>query len=338
MGHIQTLSLADYLAGGMRRSRFLVALDDSWHASGFVIITDTGINPDAAMQTLRATNLFFSLPEAVKYHYEDVDGGRQRGVTRLGGENAAHEKSGQVNRVEFWHQGRELSVDHPYLPSYRPNLHVTEGDFATVVPAMYQEFDDFASRINPAISELFEMHSGWMNQLSFEGDSILRLLHYPAVGDEVIKDGVVNVGHTDIDLYACVIAGSDGLEVWIEDRWVPIDAPPGAVIMNAGDMMQLLSGGYYPSAWHRVITRDRKTKRLSMAFFFHPPRSTVLRPSGRFAKNADALWQRRICTAGWLLFHRLREINLFHGENPFAHEGTDPALFPAPQRPGVWTA
>ncbi|KAI4303999.1 hypothetical protein MLD38_039571 [Melastoma candidum] len=58
-----------------------------------------------------------------------------------------------------------------------------------------------------------------------------------------------------------------GLEVLYRDRWVKVLPLPGALIVNIGDLLQLLSNDVYKSVVHRVRA-NLVGPRLSVAFFF----------------------------------------------------------------------
>lgn len=51
-------------------------------------------------------------------------------------------------------------------------------------------------------------------------------------------------------------------------KWVRLDAPPGSIILNTGDYMQLISNDRLPSTTHRVSaprnSEDRELERLTM--------------------------------------------------------------------------
>ena len=77
---------------------------------------------------------------------------------------------------------------------------------------------------------------------------------------------------------------------------MPADA--GTIVINAGDMLEMATGGYYRSTPHRVVNppaAESGRSRLSMPLFLHP--ASDVRLSARH-------------TAGSYLEERLREIGL----------------------------
>ncbi|KAG2718916.1 hypothetical protein I3760_03G242300 [Carya illinoinensis] len=61
----------------------------------------------------------------------------------------------------------------------------------------------------------------------------------------------------------------EGLQVFIEDRWVRVPIIPDALLVNLGDQMQIMSNGIFKSPMHRVVTNTEKM-RLSVATFSEP--------------------------------------------------------------------
>jgi isopenicillin N synthase-like dioxygenase len=106
----------------------------------------------------------------------------------------------------------------------------------------------------------------------------LRLNYYPPMTEEQDGSGAARLlGHEDVDLFTILPASrTDGLQVWNHrsGKWVRMNAPPGSIIINTGDYMQLISNDRLPSTTHRVgkpsdgsqLTRARVS--FPMAVYF----------------------------------------------------------------------
>jgi len=130
--------------------------------------------------------------------------------------------------------------------------------------------------------------------------SMLRILHYPAQDGATPEPGATRAAaHEDINLITLLLAGSaPGLEARDnEGRWHEVPCDRGMIVVNTGDMLELASGGYYPSTTHRVVNPPEGASgaRFSMPMFIHPRPEVMLSPE----KSADAY-----------LTERLREIGL----------------------------
>ncbi|CAN6903179.1 unnamed protein product [Brassica oleracea] len=71
-----------------------------------------------------------------------------------------------------------------------------------------------------------------------------------------------------------------GLQILHQDCWVDVSPVPGALVINIGDFMQLITNDKFISAEHRVLSNRTET-RISVASFFTTnllPNSTVYGP------------------------------------------------------------
>ena len=84
----------------------------------------------------------------------------------------------------------------------------------------------------------------------------LRANYYPPMSVAQDRSGAGRLlGHEDVDLFTILPATQvEGLQVWNHrsGRWVRLHAPPGAIIINTGDYLQLISNDLLPSTTHRV--------------------------------------------------------------------------------------
>jgi isopenicillin N synthase-like dioxygenase len=84
----------------------------------------------------------------------------------------------------------------------------------------------------------------------------LRANFYPPMTAGQDRSGAGRLlGHEDVDLFTILPATQvEGLQVWNHrsDKWVRLTAPPGVIIINTGDYLQLISNDLLPSTTHRV--------------------------------------------------------------------------------------
>ena len=105
-----------------------------------------------------------------------------------------------------------------------------------------------------------------------DGNSILRLIHYPPIPIDRDPNSIRAGAHEDINLITLLIdATSSGLELMDrKGNWIPVVTPRGCIIVDAGDMLQNLTNGFYKSTTHRVVNPDNSREaRYSMPFFMH---------------------------------------------------------------------
>ncbi|KAL5574628.1 hypothetical protein UlMin_016327 [Ulmus minor] len=116
----------------------------------------------------------------------------------------------------------------------------------------------------------------------FKGASAaLQLNSYPACPDPDRAMGLA--AHTDSTLLTILYQNNtSGLQVRREGTasWVTVPPVPGALVINVGDLLHILSNGLYPSVLHRAFV-NKKLHRLSVAYLYGPPASVQISPLSR---------------------------------------------------------
>ena len=124
---------------------------------------------------------------------------------------------------------------------------------------------------------------------------LLRILHYPPLTGDEEPAAIRAAAHEDINLITILPAANEpGLQVLATDgSWLEVPCDFGNLIVNIGDMLQEVSGGYFPSTTHRVVNpegSDKTVGRISLPLFCHPRPEVVL--SERY--TADGYLQERL--------------------------------------------
>jgi len=291
---------------------FSQALGASFARYGFAVVADHDLEPGLVEGAVSRTKAFFALPDETKRRYHIEGGAGQRGYTPFGIETA----KGATHRdlKEFWHVGRELPPGHPYRRYMPDNIWPAEIDgFRPYVSGLYAGLDALGRRLLRAIAHYLRMDRLFFDEPVRLGNSILRLLHYPPVPADA--PGVRAGAHEDINVITLLLGAEEaGLEVLDRDgRWLPINAPPGAVVCNIGDMLQRLTNHALPSTSHRVVNpppERRGVSRYSTPFFLHfePEYLIETLPGCVDAEHPDRYPEP--ITANDFLLQRLREIKL----------------------------
>jgi isopenicillin N synthase-like dioxygenase len=291
---------------------FAKAMGDSFARYGFAVISDHGIPQERIEAANAAAQRFFALPDEVKRKYKLPVSG-QRGYTPFGVETAKGEA--HYDLKEFWHVGRDLPSGHRYrdhMPdNVWPDAEVPE--FHARVGWLYGALDDMGLKVLEAIAVWLGLDRHFFDPTVNEGNSILRLLHYPPVP----KDGpnIRAAAHEDINVITLLLGAEEaGLEVIEkEGGWLPINPPPGSLVCNIGDMLQRLTNHKLPSTTHRVVNpapERRGFPRYSTPFFLHFNSDYLIKtlPSCVDAEHPDRYPDP--ITADDYLQERLREIKL----------------------------
>ncbi|MEK6772473.1 MAG: 2-oxoglutarate and iron-dependent oxygenase domain-containing protein [Bdellovibrionota bacterium] len=308
---VPTLSLGSYSQGTLAdKEKFIEGLFTGIKDYGFIILKDHGVSSDLLAKAYELLESFSKLPVETKMSYVSAAGGGQRGYTPFGQEHA--KDSTVMDLKEFWHVGRELPADHRMAKFYPPNIWPAEiPEFENVFSKLYASLEQAGLVMLEALSFPLQVEKNFLTDMVKSGNSILRLLHYPPIGEGVDPRCLRAAPHEDINFITILPAATaSGLQLKDRDgQWLDVVSDRNTLIVDAGDMLARLTNDLIPSTTHQVVnTPEGKLKsRFSMPFFMHPHPEAMLSclPScrGAGAKYADI-------TAGDFLMQRLREIGL----------------------------
>jgi isopenicillin N synthase-like dioxygenase len=309
---IPVLDLDDFRAGGEREARFVQALGDAFVDTGFAALVHHGVDLALAREATAVAAAFFDLPDAVKLRYEDPKILGQRGYTAFGREHAKDQPVPDLK--EFWHVGRDLPAGHPLEHAYAANLWPSEiPRFREIMSALYRQLEVCGDHLLEACALHLGEERALFTSMARDGDSVLRVLHYPPIPADAHPASIRAAAHEDINLMTLLLESTaPGLELLQRDgAWRPVHALAGQIIVDTGDMMQWLSNGYFKSTTHRVVNPESsRERRFSMPFFIHPRHAVVLDPRASAIARTGGRAAFTPIAAGAYLEQRLREIGL----------------------------
>ena len=248
-------------------------LGRSFREYGFAVIRDHGIPADLIARAEAMSKAFFALPDEVKKAYKIEGGGGARGYTPFGVERA---KDAEVHDLkEFWHVGRELPAGHPLAEYMAPNVWPSEVDgFRETFGELYAAFEKAGGRVLEAIALHLGLPRDWFAATVEDGNSVMRLLHYPPLDGPHAEGAIRAAAHGDINTITLLLGAEEaGLELLTaQGEWKAIDTPDGALVVNIGDMLDRLTNHRLKSTQHRVVNPKGAAayrSRYSMPFFLH---------------------------------------------------------------------
>lgn len=307
---VPTLSMKSYTEGNETdKKNFVDSLYSGLVDYGFIILDDHLVDQKQVDLAYEMTKTFFELSSDVKGKYGGVSGG-QRGFTEFGREHAKNNPNPDLK--EFWHVGRELAENSQYKGIYPENVwpDADVPQFRKVFNDLYSAMDETAAVLLEAIGMSLDLPKNYFREMIHDGNSILRLIHYPPVTNQDTANSVRAAAHEDINLITLLVGATDsGLELLDRDgTWLAIESTPGQIVVDTGDMMARLTNGILPATTHRVVNpKDTSTTRYSMPYFVHPHSKASLavlpQCEGEGKKWPDI-------TAGDFLTQRLKEIGL----------------------------
>lgn len=307
---VPTLSLKSYTEGSSTdQVRFIDQLYTGIKDYGFVVLKDHDVSTELLAEAYELLAQFYSLSSEAKLKYAGVHGG-QRGYTPFGKEHA--KDSPVMDLKEFWHVGREVPAGHRFSQYYPANVWPSESPrFKSVFTELFQSLDQAGRAMLQALTFPLQVSQLYFDDMVEDGNSILRLLHYPPIPTGTDPRCLRAAPHEDINLITILPAATaSGLQLKDRDgTWLNVDGNPGELIVDAGDMLSRITNEEIPSTTHQVINSPEagSQSRYSMPFFMHPNPEAILSciPSCRKegAKYPDI-------SAHDFLMQRLREIGL----------------------------
>ena len=313
MRSIPVVDYLDFTSGDEeRKSAFIQSVGDSLKDIGFFALKNHGIPLSAIEQSYEQGDAFFSMSEDVKRTYLQPQIAHQRGYTAFGIEHAKNNPAPDLK--EFWQTGRShpTSGKKPtYVENVWPDNHLPQ--FREVIDGLFSRMENVSQNLLESCSLYLGKPKSWLGSMAEDGNTIMRIIHYPPLGDDVLPGAVRSAEHEDINFITLLVtATADGLEVMDHDgSWIKVEGDATHIIVDSGDMLQNLTNGLFKSTTHRVVNPANSTeRRFSMPMFVHPRNEIDLTPRQEFIEmtGGKALFQS--ITAGDYLHQRLVEIGL----------------------------
>ncbi|CAM8923219.1 hypothetical protein QQ045_022091 [Rhodiola kirilowii] len=128
----------------------------------------------------------------------------------------------------------------------------------------------------------------WMrDEKDVPAATVIQLNSYPVCLEPAQAMGMPP--HTDSSMVTILYQGNvAGLQLQNESRgWVPVPPVEGALVVNLGDLMHIVSNGRYRSVMHRAVV-DGTEHRISVAYFYGSPPGVEVGPAGTILGEGES--------------------------------------------------
>lgn len=274
----------------------LDAMRSAAEDAGFAVIWNAPISEARVRFVIAAYRAFFDRPADEKDAVNMARTGSNRGWGAPQSEQV--DPDANPDYKEVYDSGFSLPQGDPRseMSVYAPNIWPEKPvGFREVVSAYYDDALDLSRGILRGVAQSIGADANFFDDKFNAPMALLRGNYYPPrpswAGDKDFGIGA----HTD---YGCLTLlatdGTPGLEVQPrgQSEWVPVTAPPGAFVINFGEMLESWTEGRVVATLHRV--RGTADARLSVPLFFNPNVDTNVAPmgSGQTLQAGDHLAKR----------------------------------------------
>ncbi|CAK8560019.1 unnamed protein product [Lathyrus sativus] len=116
------------------------------------------------------------------------------------------------------------------------------------------------------LSEALGLNPNYLNDLKCNEGLAAICHYYPSCPQPELTLGTTK--HADNDFITVLLQDHiGGLQVLHDDNWVDVSPLPGALVINIGDLLQLITNDRFKSVEHRVLA-NHVGPRISVACFF----------------------------------------------------------------------
>lgn len=270
--------------------------------TGFFLLENHGISSVLLKQNRSLFSSFFkdlALEDRAQYVFPDIF--YQKGYTPMSIETG--EFASVADNKHFYQLGD--SYENPFVKEI-PALQSASAE-------LYEDFYTLYKQLMRIVALSLDLDQNIFDEEL--GNSIMRHIHYPAHSKPMADDGAVKLGgniqgmcaskHTDINDLTLLHATEPGLQLWYNNHWEPVLCDENMIIVNVGDMLWHLTGGYYKSGVHRVVC-EAGVERFSSPFFGHRKDECSVVPLEHLGPHD--LLKFSFKTEGEFLEHRLKQI------------------------------
>ncbi|MCB1692337.1 MAG: hypothetical protein KDI19_06190 [Pseudomonadales bacterium] len=253
---------------------------------GFFKVTGHGIDDSLVDDFMSAMRTFFEQPEPLRQSVlrsrENPMGYYDRELTK----NTPDWKQVFDYGIDLADPGTHVPSRWPALPGFRETM-----------IAWFDACTGVSFRLLGALEVSLDVRPGTLAR-SFRPvhTSFVRLNYYPPCDDPapedsgtVVERGLLGVNrHTDAGALTVLVQDDvASLQVNRDGIWHTVQPDKRALVINAGDMLQVWSNDRFKAAEHRVLARDT-AERFSAPYFFNPAFETNCVPLG--VSSAEAVY------------------------------------------------
>ncbi|KAF7086743.1 hypothetical protein CFC21_090002 [Triticum aestivum] len=221
-----------------------------------------GMEPSFLAEVMKAAREFFKLPLEEKQKYSNIVDGKKMSSDGYGNDMVVVE-----NQVLDWNDRLSLLVEpaseraYALWPTQPPSFRDILCEYTVRCRAV-------ANLILQNLAKLLNLQEEYLTTMLGEKSLTQAIINYYPWCPT--PDHVLGLKpHTDASMITVNFIDDDvsGLQLQKNDIWYNVPIVPNALVVNIGDVMEVVSNGLFKSLVHRVVTNAEK-ERLSLVMFY----------------------------------------------------------------------
>nr|AHW42458.1 GA2ox8 [Pinus tabuliformis] len=282
-----------------QRKQEMERLSDACQEWGFFQIVNHGI-PHSLIDEIKAVAKdFFNLPLEEKQK-SAPQGGDPQGYGQMfvtaedqtldwGDLLALSLKPNQIKNLALW----------PTVPT---NFRDTVKRYESEVERVAQELLSlFAENLHLEDADYFK------NVFGSEPMNLMRMNFYPPCPRPDLVLGLSP--HSDGGGITLLLQDdeTEGLHVRKNNQWIPVKPIPYALVINIGDLVEVMTNGKYKSIEHRAVTNQERA-RLSIANFYNASVDAEVAPSPKLVDEHHPCLYRKFIHIDYIRYHLAKQL------------------------------
>ncbi|KAG8379176.1 hypothetical protein BUALT_Bualt07G0061000 [Buddleja alternifolia] len=262
---LPTVDLSAYFNQGDEdgKKKAMLEIEEACSEYGFFLAVNHGVPLELMSRALQVSKSFFELPDQEKLKYSFKPGSSPP-------QGFLPAPDDPTDRKEHLFMVPPYNSDSNYCPPA----------FQQILKDMFHYLSELGFLVESIINDCLGLPRDFLKEYNNNRswDFIVSHHYFPAPETGYLE----KTCHTDGNMITFVFTnGVEGLEVYKDGKWIPITPPDGSLVVNVGDIIQVMSNDKFKSAIHRVV-RPRGRSRYSYAFFYSVHGDKLVEPLPHF--------------------------------------------------------
>ncbi|XP_072986382.1 1-aminocyclopropane-1-carboxylate oxidase homolog 1-like [Typha latifolia] len=251
---IPIIDLKDIVHGGLRREAVVAEICEASASWGFFQLVGHGV----------PTTVLDNLVEATRSFHEQDVGEKAKIYTRDDREKVKYSCNFDLyeSNAANWRDTITIVFDGSLDPDNIPMV------LRETIMEYRKHCLGVAKVVCELLSEALGLRLDYLRGMNCDKNQTLVAHYYPPCPQPELTLGTAR--HTDPAFLTILFQdGLGGLQILHQGRWVDVSPIHGALIVNIGDLLQLVSNDKFKSVEHRVLALPNGP-RISVAMFLNP--------------------------------------------------------------------